>query len=691
MTIPAPSLDDRRFQDIVDEAKRQIPNRFPEWTNHNISDPGVALIELFAWMTEMTLFRLNQLPERAIITLLNTVGFQTLPAFAASADLTFHLSTSVKDTVVIIPASTQVGTTGAADEQVIFETDDDLTLRQPKLVRCVAMSPTDTPIDRTTEVADSRQAILCFEGLDEIQEIWEHALSVLTPNARRHWRPSRRFAGDAVYFGFSEPLAGALLRVDINASGAGLGIDPDNPPLIWEVSTQHGYATCERTLDTTGGLNQAGIVEIEIPNEHSALTLAGEDLYWIRLRVDTERCPIYRTSPSLTSIHFETVGGIVRAHHAEQRPTEVLGFSDGKPGQRFTLSSAPTLPRSKTRDGSTPGGSFEGVVVDGQRWNEVEDFTNMQLADQDGSQDRDRVYTLDPTTGEIAFGPQVFAANGMSTQYGAIPPEGSRISYTEYRIGGGVRGNVPARSITTLRTTIKLIDSVENPRAATGGVDAETYEQALQRAPLALRAGERAVTAADHVRVVRDAARDLERVDARPPTEPGAPLRLLLVPKVTAHPTVQAIDDYALPKELVDKVEHELESRRLVGNRVTITTPYYLGLSVAAKITAATSKALDAVALSNRVTEALYQFVNPIVGGEHGDGLPFDAPMTGERVKTYLLSIEGVTSAEVELFEADLRTHKRLGAGQQRIQLPPDTLFLSFQHRVILDNTRGAR
>ena len=66
MALPVPNLDDRKFQDLVDEAKRLIPRYCPEWTNHNVSDPGVALIELFAWMSEMVLFRLNQVPEIAL-------------------------------------------------------------------------------------------------------------------------------------------------------------------------------------------------------------------------------------------------------------------------------------------------------------------------------------------------------------------------------------------------------------------------------------------------------------------------------------------------------------------------------------------------------------------------------------------------------------------------------------------------
>ena len=43
--LPAPNLDDRTFQDLVDDAKRLVQQRCPTWTDHNVSDPGVTLIE----------------------------------------------------------------------------------------------------------------------------------------------------------------------------------------------------------------------------------------------------------------------------------------------------------------------------------------------------------------------------------------------------------------------------------------------------------------------------------------------------------------------------------------------------------------------------------------------------------------------------------------------------------------------
>ena len=90
--MPTPSLDDRRFQDIVDQAKLLIPRYCPEWTDHNVSDPGVALIELFAWMTDLLLYRVNQVPDRMYVKFLELIGVRLEPPRAARAPATFYLS-----------------------------------------------------------------------------------------------------------------------------------------------------------------------------------------------------------------------------------------------------------------------------------------------------------------------------------------------------------------------------------------------------------------------------------------------------------------------------------------------------------------------------------------------------------------------------------------------------------------------
>src|SRR6202049_2686177 len=101
MPLVTPQLDDRRPQDIVDEAKTRIPRYCPEWTDHNVSDPGVTLIELFAWMTDIVLYRLNKVPDRDYLTFLELIGARPHPEVPASAELTFWLAAPQPETKLI--------------------------------------------------------------------------------------------------------------------------------------------------------------------------------------------------------------------------------------------------------------------------------------------------------------------------------------------------------------------------------------------------------------------------------------------------------------------------------------------------------------------------------------------------------------------------------------------------------------
>ena len=107
MSLVAPKLDDRQFQDIVDEAKRRIPHYCGEWTDHNVSDPGVTFIELFAWMTDMILYRMNQVPDRLYIKFMETLGIQLRAPIAARVPVTFWLS-APQSMAVTIPEGTEV-------------------------------------------------------------------------------------------------------------------------------------------------------------------------------------------------------------------------------------------------------------------------------------------------------------------------------------------------------------------------------------------------------------------------------------------------------------------------------------------------------------------------------------------------------------------------------------------------------
>ena len=88
MPLQAPKLDDRTFEQIVSEAKTLIPRYTQAWTDYNESDPGITLIQLFAWMTDMLLYRLNQVPELNYIKFLELLGIKPRPAQPARAEPT---------------------------------------------------------------------------------------------------------------------------------------------------------------------------------------------------------------------------------------------------------------------------------------------------------------------------------------------------------------------------------------------------------------------------------------------------------------------------------------------------------------------------------------------------------------------------------------------------------------------------
>src|SRR6266545_1723867 len=150
MALPAPNLDDRRFQDLVDDAKRLVMQRCPEWTDHNVSDPGVTLIETFAFMTDLLLYRLNRVPDRLYVKFLELIGLQMLPATAARTGVTFWLS-SPAQAPLHLPTGTKVSTFRTeVDEPVVFSTNADLSI-VPCELQAVATQAADSgdQLDRT--------------------------------------------------------------------------------------------------------------------------------------------------------------------------------------------------------------------------------------------------------------------------------------------------------------------------------------------------------------------------------------------------------------------------------------------------------------------------------------------------------------------------------------------------------------
>src|SRR5712671_5244160 len=83
MPLPKPSLDNRRFDQLVGEGRALIPRLAPRWTDQNASDPGITLLELGAWLAEQNIYRFDRVSDEALRAFVRLIGIE--PAMPATA------------------------------------------------------------------------------------------------------------------------------------------------------------------------------------------------------------------------------------------------------------------------------------------------------------------------------------------------------------------------------------------------------------------------------------------------------------------------------------------------------------------------------------------------------------------------------------------------------------------------------
>jgi predicted phage baseplate assembly protein len=605
MALNGYKLDDRTFQDLVDEAKKRIPHYCKEWTDHNVSDPGVTLIELFAWLTEIILYRLNQVPDNHYVNFMDMLGVQLAEPVPASAPVTFWLA-APQPTPVVIPEGTEVASTQTETEpSIVFTTDDDFVIVPPKLETVFSRVATKDVNRKQYMEHNLRRLEAGFDGVEVFSTVPQ--------------------VDDAFYFGFENDLSDHILGLDLDCDPAGgAGIDPTLPPYVWESSTgsrDQRWEICEVDSDTTKGMNSEGRILIHLP-KMGRYSVNNKNLYWVRVRIkdissaeEREGVRPYQVTPRFRKMHADSWGGTMPATHAQQVRDEFVGRSEGSAGQRFNLQMTPILART----------SDEHLVVQvegaqPQHWTEVKDFASSTATD--------RHYTLDSVSGELRFGAAIRQPDGAIKLYGAVPPRGANLIFQKYRYGGGQDGNVEKDILNTLKTGIPYVARVGNRKAAWGGLDAESIESAMTRTPALLRSRDRAVTEADFEFLARQALPGMTgRVKCLQPRPASAgrvapgQIYVLIIPRVK-HPA-----GYLDPKELelneedIKRVGAYLDERRLLTTRLDIRAPAYRW--VAAKVICRPSPGVPQADVERELLRRLYRYLNPLTGGADGVGWPF--------------------------------------------------------------------
>jgi predicted phage baseplate assembly protein len=683
MTLPAPNLDDLRFQrDLVDEARKRIIHYCPEWTEYNLSDPGITLIELFAWMTELMVYRLNRVPEKNHIKFLELLGMQLMPANSARTELTFWLSAALpltpgSDQTVIVPQGFEVRSE-LTDEEVLFTTDDELKVVPPLL-------------EHVRKESEFNRNFYPRLGLETFY-----------PFDRRN--PQE---GDTFYLGFDPKnnISGQILQLCFQCDPTeAVGIRREDPPWVWEYMTRDGTwhevkpSKMEDEEDTTGGLNnEEGQLVLYLPLIAEPGLLYGLNAFWLRCRIEQQNSlqGMYTESPRVENIEAYSLGGTVHARHSVSVEEEILGNSNGEPGQSFTLVNSPILTLQ-------PG---ETLDVEELRDDDVVWVPWVQADDFSRSTQFDRHYVLNMATGEVQFGPSVRQPDGTIVKYGRIPENGRGIRFSQYRYGGGVAGNLPENSLRTMLMSLAYVSRVSNLVRAVGGRDQETLEELKLRAQRELQAQRRAVTPQDYEQFTLSCSRAVARTRCLTPNElsdsAAGTVSILVVPANAEALKAGNIASLHLDDQLQADIRTFLDQYRLLTTTLNIREPLYTGVKVKARIVP--QDFVHPAEVAQRVSEELQRYLSPLPlddqspllqVGEKWEGWQFGRDLFAAEMISliqqvpsvkYVVDVEVLSRPVVPVEESSMFDEEPTvphTTVEKVLQIPEDGLLCSLEHEI---------
>jgi hypothetical protein len=651
MTAPVPALDDRSYQQLLDDALARIPVHNPEWTNFNRSDPGVTLVELFAFLTESLLYRANQIPERNRRKFLSLLGVPLAPASSARG-----LVAIANERGPLATATLDAGIELAAGA-VPFRTEaglDVLPVEGRAFVKRALVDPSPQVIDYYKHLYASYQgskpplgelrlyetvpleaaapvevastvdgslwiALLLREG-DDVQDA--------AARQARAREARRAIAGRTLSLGIvpavDEPRA-TLTPTGRERPGSGARLEyqlPVGGALPDDVSQRQPRYRALDPVASGDVLLDPGVVQLQLPDEASLALwtnldpleagvgdfpptledskLDGRLLTWLRLKVSAG------TGARILWAGINATPVVQRAHVAG----EVLPAGTGEPDQTVQLARTPVIPGSVRLTVSSSVGSGE--------WQQIDDLLaagpEVPLPEDPRAAPGtpspaarpSLVYVLDAAAGTIRFG---------DGAHGTRPPAGATLR-VGYDYGAGVAGNVAAGQLATA-PSLPAGMKVSNPVRTWGGAEGETVAEGEKQAARFLQHRDRLVSVADFESIVwRTPGIELGRVDVLPafspelaPSAPGdAPgaVTLLVVPRNDPlHPDSPVPDSAFL-----DAICAHVDPRRLVTTELFLRGPSYreLWVSVGVDIVPGASEAV----VREQVRSELQRFLAPV-------------------------------------------------------------------------------
>lgn len=689
MPILPPSLDDRRFDDLVEDLVARIPAHTPEWTNPRLGDPGRTLIELFAWLGDTLLYRANLIPERQRLVFLKLLGIGLKSAQPAQGIVGLSFAQPTKSASSISPGGRVAGA-------VPFETLNETTVLPVSAEVYIKRSLSDadavrmgdviqglTRIHRISGQAIAYETSAIFDGgraepdgIDVFADSADRALwiALLAPLAPKPQDQSASNDAARSALGGDDSGAPSLLSVGLvpalKMPELFEQVDaPTRVPVLWEITTQGRTAldTDYLTLDplpgadSSNGLTRPGVLRLALPDKSyiwapsndvginsragvgdtpPRLDDAGKAarlLAWIRLRP--------KPGEQVNTLPLAWIG--INAVQIDQRVTlagQVLGVSTGAAGQVFQLPQGSVDPDSLVIEVEEVGHGY-------QRWDRVEDLAAIS-ADPNVAREA-RTFELDAEAGTLRFGDGV---------RGRAPERQMRVRLASGRFGGGRAGNLTAGSLAEITAT--RVDGrpapalkVLQPLPLGGGGDAETLELAERRIPAVLRHRDRAVTVEDYRRLAMETPGvDVARVEVLARFKPRD--RRFNVPGVVSVLALPAQSLSGPPnprpdRPFIERVHTYLSARAPLSTELYVIGCEYVPLGLAVGVAIRDGFARDKVLFD--VREALKNMLWPLPpGGLEANGWPLGRSVRERELEVDISRVPGVLEVSgLNLFARD--------------------------------------
>lgn len=613
MGLDVPDLDDREYAALLDDAKKRIPVHAEEWTDHNVHDPGITILELLAWVAESDVYQLNRVGNRHVRKYLKLMGVRPRPPQPATARLQIDPQPALEG--VTIPAGERLTVDDGSPDTKAFETTSALTVTNATL---------------TSVVTEHQGGQVDNTNANQTRGMYFYPFG------------ERARLGSSVYLGFdADPFSSVnqlAIAVDFHEanlpSPASHGdeeslLDP-SVEVVWEYCVDYdrwrrgdpstgGAGAWEEVTELTDGTEmfyRGGRIVLEKPagwaDEAATILDQDRELYWLRCTVNEMDDVGYEVPPQVNSIALNVVEAKHRA--SVDGPVELVRSDGGtktsaRPGQTFVFEHAPI------RDAD--------IRVGDTTWDPVPDF--------DASGPDETHYVLDRERGAIRFGDNV---------RGTVPEAGQVVQADSYTYGGGTAGNVPESAKWEFeRDDVGDLDVTPLARI-TGGADAETVDAAMTRLKRDRKTPYRAVSPSDYrylathtpgLRFGR-ASTVVERKHLGADCAPTSTVRVVVVPFST-------LDRPEPSQGFLDAVECHLQHHRLVTDRIEVESPTYVGVSVVTEV--GIREGFSESGRETAVEHALDEFLHPLRGFD-GDGWPFGRPVYRSEVYEAIERVDGV-------------------------------------------------